>query len=306
MRSTKQHSYELILDLEHNKGVTFNWVSKEDAVEYLSKKNTFMRTMSYGINYRKFDSGEHCGEYENLDFAYLIELSKIDMKLRKYFLQMAIDLEHSIKVCLLHGIEENDSEDGYAIVADFLIKYPKVKVGIEKKKNAVLVGGLIEKYLTCSDFPIWTFVETISFGDLVRLYSFYCDRNSIRPIAPVAILNSAVNLRNACAHNNCIFRDLNKHDDTKPNAQLSIYVSRIKDLGRNQRQTKLSVRPLLEIVSLFYCYEKFVPSDTRITTKNELSVYTHGRMIQNIKFFETNDLIKTSLHFIVRLVDNLS
>ena len=44
---------------------------------------------------------------------------------------MCIDVEHDLKVSLLRELEENPSEDGYAIVRDFLAQYPEILAAIE-------------------------------------------------------------------------------------------------------------------------------------------------------------------------------
>ncbi|MEE1101868.1 MAG: Abi family protein [Agathobacter sp.] len=58
--------------------------------------------------------------YYNLDFAYIVELSKLDMYLRKIILELCLDVEHYLKVRLMNDLTNNNSEDGYNIVELFL------------------------------------------------------------------------------------------------------------------------------------------------------------------------------------------
>ena len=60
------------------KGIKFDIV-KEEAKIFLQNNNYYMKLASYRANYDKRKSN---GEYINLDFAYLRELSTIDMHLR--------------------------------------------------------------------------------------------------------------------------------------------------------------------------------------------------------------------------------
>ena len=113
---TKKSSADLIALLKNNKGVLFNIVSEADAISYIKDVNNFLRTASYRKNYRTNSSGKYIG----LEFAYLQELSKIDMYLRNLITQMCIDVEHDLKVSLLADLETNPNEDGYKIVIDFL------------------------------------------------------------------------------------------------------------------------------------------------------------------------------------------
>lgn len=75
---------ELIAMLRDDKGITFNYMSEADAESYLSDRNNYLRTASYRKNYDKHTTGENAGKYIQLDFAYLVELSKLDMYLRTH------------------------------------------------------------------------------------------------------------------------------------------------------------------------------------------------------------------------------
>ena len=109
--------------VEHmkRKGITFNIVSSEDAVQYMEKNNNYFRVASYRKNYNKrLDSKQNpIDEYVNLDFGYLQDLAIIDMELRYTFIQLTLDIEHFAKMDLLGEIERHN-EDGYKIVSDFL------------------------------------------------------------------------------------------------------------------------------------------------------------------------------------------
>lgn len=117
---------------------------------------------------------------------------------------MCIDVEHDLKVSLLRELEENPSEDGYAIVRDFLAQYPEILAAIERKTDASFTGELIEKYFAvCSvfpaqspqaylstriydvDCPMWVLEELIGFGEFLRMYRFYAERNpQFTPLLP--------------------------------------------------------------------------------------------------------------------------
>ena len=55
------------------------------------------------------------GKYVNLRFAYLVELSKLDMYHSKNNLGMCLDVEHILKTRMLYDVSRNEKEDGYNI-----------------------------------------------------------------------------------------------------------------------------------------------------------------------------------------------
>ena len=90
---------EQISDMRQ-KGITFNYTSEQDAARFLKYNNYYFKLKSYGKNYDKYNSTEKKGQYINLDFSYLQELSTLDMYLRKVIIAMALDIEHALKTTI--------------------------------------------------------------------------------------------------------------------------------------------------------------------------------------------------------------
>lgn len=146
------------------KGIQFNIVDESAAKDFLTYNNYYMKLAAFRTNYEKVDN-----KYLNLEFAYLQELSTIDMRLRYIIINMCLDIEHYIKVTLLNKVK--DKEDGYQLVRKFVTKNERVLKNIYRHKASEYSHGLIENYYPF--FPIWVFVELISFGDLTYLCEFY-------------------------------------------------------------------------------------------------------------------------------------
>lgn len=106
------------------KGITFEIISEDEAKDYLGRNNNYFKLSSYRKNYTKFPSGPRKDQYRDLDFAYLIELARIDVEVRHILLKMCLDIEHFLKVSLIKAVENNlqagNGEDGYKIVTDFI------------------------------------------------------------------------------------------------------------------------------------------------------------------------------------------
>ena len=105
------------------RGVRFELCPEADATDYLRRGNNYLRTASYRKLYDRVLEGPRAGEYSNLDFAYLVDLSSIDRRLREAFRDLTIDVEHFARLRLLNRAGE-EGEDGYAVVADYLASLP--------------------------------------------------------------------------------------------------------------------------------------------------------------------------------------
>ena len=310
--------------LKNDKGITFNIITETEAVDYLKNINNYLRTASYRKNYEKYTLGENEGKYINLDFAYLAELSSIDMYLRKIAFQMCADIEHAIKTRLITNIENNPDENGYDIVDVFLSKNTDVLENIEGKSGSVFTGGLIEKYFTLCyvydkneakkflktrilkcECPVWVLVEIITFGDLIKLISLYNEiyPNHIIDIPSKNILQAVKSLRNACAHNNCLLNNMNK-GETKPPVEISQYISEIQTIGKEERIKKLSCRPMFEFVCMLKTYNEVVSESVRKRGLNDLKIFVNEKMYRNIQYFDKNIVVKTSFDFLKKVIDN--
>ena len=77
-----------------NKGITFDHCSEKDAVRFLQESTYFFKVKAFDKNYIAHPK---TGHYYNLDFSYLMELSTLDMRLRRLILHATLDIEHFLK-----------------------------------------------------------------------------------------------------------------------------------------------------------------------------------------------------------------
>ncbi|MBB6714542.1 Abi family protein [Clostridium gasigenes] len=162
MRKNKLTIKEQIIHMKDIEGIKFNISNEHQAEDFLKKSNYYFKVKSYAKNYNKYDKGNDIGKYIHLEFAYLKELSTLDMHLRKFIIKINLDIEHILKTQLLSDCSENNNEDGYSVVNEFFMKYPYIEKNISNKNNRNSVcGELIVKYE--NDFAIWNIVEVLSF-----------------------------------------------------------------------------------------------------------------------------------------------
>ena len=190
---------EVIEYCKNDLGITFDLMDEEKAKEFLGKNNFFFRLKQYCSTCNEQTKS---GKYIGLDFGHLVELSTIDMFLRKLLLKMTIDLEHYLKVKLVNDCQNNPADDGYEVVNKFLETHPKVRESIlAGSRLAGYSGNSFDKYL---DSPaVWNFVEMINFYDFISFYAFYYDYLRLK-CEYTKHFDSVRRIRNACAHNVCM------------------------------------------------------------------------------------------------------
>lgn len=321
---------EQLVQVLKEKGITFNLVDENTAVEYLKDVNNYLRSASYRRNFEKYQMGVNKGKYIRVDFGYLIELSTIDMHLRSILLQMCIDLEHAIKTRLISTVEANPFENGYSIVDLFLLQNDNILSDIENKIDTIFTGKLIDAYFTISyvyypevdsngfnriklriidtKCPIWVLVELLSFGDLLKLVYFYNNQypDFVCNIPKYSVMAPVKSLRNACAHNNCLLSDMRPSNETKPNAAvISFIMKSVGNYSSMEIHKKLSCRPIFEIVSLLNNYISIVSPKIRANGISTLREFTNTRMLRNPDYFINAKEVLTSFLFIQKVLDSI-
>lgn len=317
----KKTSEELVEMLKNEKGVTFKYTSEEKAILYFQNANNYLRTASYRKNYQKYQNGNTLkGKYIDLDFAYLQELSTIDMHLRNIITKMCIDIEHDLKVILLKDLESNLQEDGYTLVDAFLTSNHYIVEKIEAASASPFTGDLIQKYFTVQrvinprtkkhqnkikgfDCPIWVLMELLTFGDFIHFYEYYYAKYSTQPIS-TQMINLVKSLRNGCAHNNCIIADLNTGKSIAP-AEINRKVNLIPSIKQNQKKKKLSCRSILEFVCMLYVYNDVVSENVKRNRVKELKDLFSKRIPEKRIYFKKNELICSSYSFVNKIIEHL-
>lgn len=313
------------------KGVGFTIISESEAKQHLDKHNNYFKLTSYRKNYTKKTTGINEGQYENLEFAYLIELARLDTEIRHLLLQMTLDIEHFLKVALIKAVEDRmteiGDEDGYEIIKGFLTADDKQSSSdrssamykrnssfsrkISQNKNPYC-GGLIQNY--SDEMPVWAFVELISFGDLRDLLDYYSQKIEWDLPVDIMSIDRVRQIRNACAHGNGIINDLRSSKSTGDNkkyiSDAPIYITNfVKNAGVNEssRKKKLSNQRISQIVHLLYVYDILVTSThTRNRRLTELKNLVNIRCLQNKEYFKQNQLLSSTYDFFNKIINYIN
>ncbi len=298
----KKLSVDELIQHMKNKGITFNIINKDDAKHFLQKHNYYFKLAAYRANYAKYPHGNLKVKYISLDFAYLRELSTIDMHLRYVILKMCLDIEHQLKVMLLTDVESNLAEDGYSLVEDF-DSNKSIRSKFLRQASGSYAQDLIQKHQDLLDFPIWAFCELISFGDFIKLYKFYIQRHPKRKTLPkFNLLYPIRNLRNAAAHSNCLIYKLSAHTGNTT-SDIGNIISKIPTLTVSSREKYLKILPIHDFAVLLYWYSLYVTSEGLLhSRKRELYALFFHRMRMHKEYFLKSEYIQNSYVFCIRLI----
>lgn len=248
------------------------------------------------------------GQYVRLEFAYLVDLAGIDRVLRDLILGMALDIEHLAKMEILQLVEIN-VEDGYSLVRDFVVgmddKERRILDGeIARNRHNTYCGDMVRKYE--GHFPIWVFLELLSFGKLCSFYRFCAERYGRRDMVENYYrLRMCQILRNAAAHGSCILNDLTgSKPRIRTDEQLSRTLAEILSMSKGFRTTRMKNERIQQIVTLLFTYKIMAAgNEYEITVRENVRQFVL-RMNQNVEFYQGNELLSNTFDFLRMIVDS--
>lgn len=310
-------SYNQQIEHLKQKGVQFHKISEQDALHYLQYNTYLFKLSAYRKNYPKDITNTR---YLHLDFSNLVDLAVIDMYLRALIVKLSLNIEHFAKVKLLRQVTDNKHEDGYCIVREYLNSLDEssrhnILSELERNARSPYCKEAYAKYK--DNFPVWVFIEIISFGSFLSFYKFCAERfsaqfasfpnkplhNSRDMINDFYLMLSVKRIRNAAAHNNCILNDLRAQ---KHREQVSFELIRSlrNDLGFGSEsiRKKVSNIRVAQILTCLYMHKKLASSQG---IQRHLSTELHefaDRLFQK-NTYDDNQLIKSTFTLLASAID---
>lgn len=304
--NSRKLSVQEQIDHMKSKGIKFNIFDEEKALHFLEFNTYFFKLKSYAKNYEKYLRGENCGKYVNLEFAYLIELSTLDLHLRKFIIKLCLDIEHHLKLKLVRDCCNNKHEDGYTIVKDFLNENPKIKSDFEFKATSynTITHDLLRKFK--DNLAIWNIVEVLTFGDFKKLYTKYYTKYPSDD-SLIHFIWSVNFLRNAAAHNNCLLNSLKSpYSRVARNKSITSIISTNPTIGYDERIKKMSNPIISDFIITLYVFREAIKSEAiKEKTITELRDFFDNRMLRNKEYFKNNPWIKSNYSFVKKNIDYL-
>lgn len=176
------------------KGVSFNEVNEQFAKDFLTNNTFYYKLTAYRKNFEKEKD-----KYKDLDFAYLVDLSVVDMHISSEVLKICSCIEHALKTQLLRDFDLSP-EDGYKIINEFIAYAKTLSFPIQQKRADEL-----------SNRSIWQIAENITLGELFNLCDYFYKKHTRGSSNYKKIRNLSsciIKLRNAVSHNSCLINDL--------------------------------------------------------------------------------------------------
>ena len=290
-----------------SKGITFTYIDEKDARNFLKYNNYYFKLKSYSKNYDKYTGTVKKGQYINLDFAYLQELCILDAHLRRVIILMALDIEHALKTRLLSDLSENDAEDGYCIVNQYLnADYLRVK-SLHDKIGKSALSDLIQKRMENDDnYGLWEIAEVLSFGEFIDLYQLYYSLYPSLGSDYSSYVWSIKFLRNAAAHNNCLLNSLKApyHIKLHKTREIQFEISKIKSISSGAREKWMANPVIHDFVVLVFVFVKLIKnSEVKQSGIDRLLWLFNERMQRHREYFVKNDSIVESYNFTGRVVN---
>lgn len=248
-RQPKWNNRELVNHLV-SKDVTFNNISIGQAITFLDKNNYYYKLAAFRKNFKKKDD-----KYVDLDFSYLQDLASLDMKIRAILLNIAVDVEHFIKVELSRQINNNPQEDGYSILTEFKnSQYSKYYEFTKKKfRESRYQNAMFNKRK--HDYPYWALLEHMDYGCLIKFVNFYYQKHGCKSLKKASELgDGARHIRNACAHNSVLLLNVFEKNDklSNVNAVVTTFAKQV-DVIKYKNYKKVNDLISLLVLAKTYC-----------------------------------------------------
>ena len=307
------HKKKLTIDEQINdlksKNISFNLFNEEKAKRFLQYNNYYFKLKAYAQNYTKYSKVDMRDKYINLDFAYLVELSSLDMYFRRVIVGLCLDIEHVIKTRFMRDITNNQEEDGYSIVKEYVNQDYSVLSALYSNKDKSATKELIDKIKENEEeIPVWKLVEVLPFGRFVELYNLYYGKYGEPSYS--SYLGSVKFLRNAAAHNTCLLNSLRR-----PYA-IKIYKCKdIMDTLAKSKKFETSYKRKMEnpvvhdfVVVLFVYYDALNTIGNRSMRERgmeEVKKLFFETMIRHKEYFEKNDVLVTNYKYICHVIEYL-
>lgn len=291
MKKHKLHIDEQVTKMI-DKGIHFNLTNIPQA-KYALANNTYLyKIFYYRKNFRKTPDGKY-----GIEFAYLSDLASIDMKIRYTLIHMCLDIEHSLKTIINKYISEDNTEDGYEIIKNFIrdtdISKDKIFSSKMNWRTRKIAPGFQKHY---NNPPYWVCLEIMSYGIFVEFVEYYYSVNPYKKLKFARNhLKFAKNVRNKSAHNSVFIVPLDR-SELLPDGLFNFLSSKgVKVTGGQSL-------PLIDIAAVITLHEKYCSDGIKSYRKDALEDMKK-RYERNLNYYDKHDNIKLFFKNLSKIID---
>ena len=189
-------------------------IENTDRAQHIFSTVNYYRLSGYGKHLRRADDPERFVDGVTLDMLY--RLYQFDMGLRHAILPVLEFFEVQLRAKLSYHLAMTYGSTGYTNAANFKLDkqsagshknlMSKFKTEVRRQDDLPFVRHHQSKY--GGQFPVWAALELFSFGMLAQLYDLLIEGDQwaiskqyrLSPEELDALIGSAVDVRNICAH----------------------------------------------------------------------------------------------------------
>ena len=296
-----------------SKGIAFERCDEQKAIEALARRGTFLHLTACRRLFQRFEDGPDEGRYISLDFADLLDMDELDAMLRRDFLLVSQDVERLAKTAIITRISEDENEDGYSIVADFMESQESRYRGYivrdlhlrrnEEDEGDVYSGRIISHYEEA--MPIWAFLEVVTFGTLLAFYLF-CSRRWGDDVMREEhyILKGVKTVRNCCSHGSCILNGMDKSYESDYTLSSIVYdwLNEKNVPNSKTRRAKLKNRRVQQLLEALVMFDRLGGSSLCANTDAVLERLKGHLLDACNRYGEQNGFV-SYLRFLANLID---
>lgn len=295
------------------KGVAFERCDEEKAVDALTRQGTFMHLASCRRLFQKHEEGPKKGQYVRLDFDDLLAMDKLDAEIRRCFLMASQDVERLAKTAIISRISEDQAEDGYGIVADFMESQGgRYRGYIERDLRARMTaevegdlysGRIIGHYREA--MPVWAFLEVVTFGTLLAFYLFCSERWGEADMREEHyVLKGVKAVRNCCSHGSCIVNGMDATYESDYSLSTLVYdwLGEVGVPNSKTRRSKLKNRRVQQLLETLVMFDRLGGQTLCPSTTKALSALSDGISDTCERYGDQNGFV-SYLRFLGNLLD---
>ncbi|WP_161522188.1 Abi family protein [Bifidobacterium aemilianum] len=193
------------LDCLESHGITFGLVSKREATRFLTDHTYFFKLKSYENNYNRIPATQSDSyRYENLDFAYLQELSLLDTVLKHHVASLCLDIEYGMKIKLNKLLIDNENRNlGDQCISHYF--FGRNLSAIVNKHQNPYTDDLVA---ACNgNYKVWHLWELLDFNAQIGLHHAYYEVTKQKDTMNNWLFITH-KLRNAVVHGNCLLTNV--------------------------------------------------------------------------------------------------